>query len=120
MRTITYAVIRRKKAPAKRPATAAATRTRKVIKKAPAAGLKLNGISSAAVHKATGRTWEEWLPLLDKTGAKKLPHREIAEVVAGKFAVRPWWSQMVTVGYEQARGLREKHQTAKGYQVSGS
>jgi hypothetical protein len=27
---------------------------------------------------------------------------------------------MVTVGYEQARGLREKHETARGYQVSRS
>src|SRR5690606_7983753 len=28
--------------------------------------------------------------------------------------------QVITVAYEQVRGMREKHQTAKGYQVSAS
>jgi hypothetical protein len=36
------------------------------------------GISSEAVRKATGRTWAEWLRLLDKAGAKKMAHGEIA------------------------------------------
>jgi len=34
--------------------------------------------------------------------------------------VNGWWLQMITVGYEQARGLRERHQTPRGYQVSVS
>jgi len=34
--------------------------------------------------------------------------------------VPDWWCQMVTVGYEQARGLRQKHQKASGYAISGS
>lgn len=37
-----------------------------------------------------------------------------------KRGVRDWWSQMVTVMYEQSRGLREKHQRADGYAVSAS
>ena len=41
-------------------------------------------------------------------------------MVAGKFGVPGWWSQMVTVGYEQARGLRELHQNAQGFSANAS
>ena len=119
-------VVRKKPAPKSVRAVVART-TRRVTKKVakPAAkpktaGVRYGGISSAAVEKATGRGWEEWLRLLDRAGASKKTHKEIAALVHGKFGASPWWSQMVTVGYEQARGLREKHQTSKGYQVSGS
>ena len=44
--------------------------------------------------------------LLDKDGCKKMPHKQIAEIVHEKYGVGPWWCQMVTVGYEQSRGLR--------------
>ena len=78
------------------------------------------GISSAAVRKATGRTWAQWLALLDKAGAKKLPHKEIVLRLRAKYLVTDWWGQMVTVGYEQARGLRGKHQKADGFEISVS
>jgi uncharacterized protein YndB with AHSA1/START domain len=45
-------------------------------------------------------------------------HREIAKYLSTRQDVGPWWQQMVTVTYEQARGLREKYQTPGGYQVS--
>src|SRR5215813_5041444 len=78
------------------------------------------GISSEAVKAATGRTWTQWFALLDKAGCKKLDHRGIVAIVAGKYRVGPWWQQMVTVGYEQARGLRVKHQTMRGFSISRS
>ena len=34
--------------------------------------------------------------------------------------LEPWWRQMVTVSYEQARGLREKYQKSNGYAISRS
>lgn len=82
------------------------------------AAASYGGISSAAVKKATGRTWPEWLTLLDTAGARKLAHREIAQLLARKHRLPDWWSQMVTVGYEQARGLRVKHQKADGFEIS--
>lgn len=94
--------------------------TRKSARPTAAAKDKLAGISSASVEKATGKPWAAWLAALDKAGAAKLAHAEIAEMLATKFGVGPWWSQMVTVGYEQARGLRAAHQTTRGYQVSAS
>jgi uncharacterized protein YndB with AHSA1/START domain len=85
-----------------------------------AEGTKVAGISDAAVLRATGRGWRQWFVLLDKAGAGTKPHREIADLLHRDHGLSGWWSQMVTVGYEQARGLREKHQKAEGFQVSAS
>jgi len=84
------------------------------------ASTKLNGLGSAAVKKATGRSWAEWLAVLDKSGARKKPHRDIAELLHSRHALPGWWAQMVTVGYEQARGRRLKHQKPDGFEVSVS
>lgn len=78
------------------------------------------GISSEAVKAKTGKTWAEWLKALDAEGCRKMTHKEIVAVLGGKFGVGDWWQQMLTVGYEQARGLRQKHQNLEGYQVSTS
>jgi uncharacterized protein YndB with AHSA1/START domain len=72
------------------------------------------GISSEAVRAKTGKGWVEWFAILDKAGAAKWPHKEIASFLHDQKCGN-WWSQMVAVGYEQARGLRVKHQTADGF-----
>lgn len=81
---------------------------------------KTAGISDAAVLKATGKSCDEWGRLLDRDGCKKMPHKEIAELVHEKHGVGPWWGQMVTVGYEQSRGLRKVHETSDGWKSSVS
>lgn len=68
----------------------------------------------------TGRSWGEWLAVLDAEGCVSMSHREIVKVIAGKFAVEPWWQQTVTVGYERARGLREPNETSQGFGASAS
>jgi uncharacterized protein YndB with AHSA1/START domain len=75
-------------------------------------------MSDDAVKAKTGKTWKQWFATLDKAGAYKMNHQEIAKYLSTKQGVGPWWQQMVTVTYEQARGLREKHQKPAGYQVS--
>lgn len=77
------------------------------------------GVGSDAVQARTGRTWEEWFAVLDAAGATQMPHPEIARYLAEQ-GVSDWWCQMVTVGYEQARGLRAVHQKADGFAVSAS
>ena len=77
-------------------------------------------ISDDAVQAKTGRVWVEWFTLLDTEGASDLTHREIAIWLRERHGLSSWWSQMVTVAYEQARGRRELHQTARGYQVGVS
>lgn len=76
-------------------------------------------VSDEAVREKTGRGWEEWFALLDGAGAASMAHPEIVAQLAAA-GVGPWWQQMVAVGYERARGLRRKHQTASGYQAGGS
>ncbi|MCY3748845.1 MAG: DUF4287 domain-containing protein [Chloroflexi bacterium] len=77
-------------------------------------------ISDDAVHAKTGRVWDEWFTLLDAEGAAALAHREIALRLQERHGLSGWWSQTVTVAYEQARGRRELHQTSRGYQVGVS
>lgn len=77
-------------------------------------------MSDEAVKIKTGKDWLQWFTILDKAGARKMSHKEIAEYLYRKRGVSGWWSQMVTVTYEQTRGLREKYQKADGYAVSAS
>ena len=76
--------------------------------------------SSAAVEKATGKTWDEWHAILDDAGAAEMTHKQIVAVLHDKFGVRPWWQQMVAVGYEQARGKRVRHQRPNGFAINRS
>lgn len=79
------------------------------------------GISSDAVRAKTGKGWTEWFALLDRAGAADWPHKEIALHLHEECGCPGWWSQMVTVGYEQERGLRVKHQKCDGeYSASSS
>ncbi len=75
-------------------------------------------IGPATVAAKTGKTWPEWFALLDATGAAQMTHQEIVAILRDQYHVGPWWQQMVTVTYEQARGLRQKYQASDGYQVS--
>ena len=75
-------------------------------------------MSDEAVKAKTGKAWREWFTILDKAGGKKMSHQEIVKYLNSEQGVGPWWQQMVTVTYEQARGLREKHQKPDGYEIS--
>lgn len=75
-------------------------------------------ISDAAVERATGRTWAAWLALLDAAGAADWAHKDVAAFLAATHGLSPWWSQMVAVDYERARGLRVTGETAgAGFEV---
>jgi hypothetical protein len=74
-------------------------------------------MSDASVKAKTGRDWPSWFGALDKAGAAKLNHTQIAQHIADEYGIPGWWCQQVTVEYERARGLRERHQTTDGYSV---
>lgn len=109
-----------KKAPPKKAVAKKAAPGKLAIPRTPAEAMKLAGVGSEAVLKATGKAWEDWLKVLDKAGAVTMPHKQIAKLLDEKFGVPGWWSQMVTVGYEQARGLRAVHQKVDGFSASAS
>lgn len=88
------------------------------------------------IEKATGISWDEWIVFLDNIGAKELSHPEIAAKVyerivesgvfddtvanrQGRQNSSGWWSQGVTVAYEQHIGRRQPGQRSDGtYEVS--
>jgi uncharacterized protein YndB with AHSA1/START domain len=86
-------------------------------KKTGQAGLN---VSDEAVKAKTGKDWGEWFAILDAAGAQAMDHKQIVAYLVEHHQVGPWWRQMVTVSYEQARGLREKHEMPQGYQISRS
>jgi hypothetical protein len=80
----------------------------------------LAGMSDSAISKRTGRTWAQWVRVLDAAGAAEKPHRDIARYVSS-LGLSSWWSQTVTVGYERIRGLRERGQRrGGGYEANKS
>lgn len=83
-------------------------------KPVPAEYARLAGMSDDAVRSKTGLTWEKWVDELDAIGAMRMSHREIARHVHREYEVSAWWEQMVTVGYERIRGLREIGQRRGG------
>jgi hypothetical protein len=78
-------------------------------------------MSDEALQKATGCTWERWVKALDRARAFEMTHREIAAHIAKTYKTSGWWAQMVTVGYERIRGLRDVGQKRSGdYEISKS
>ena len=77
-------------------------------------------MSDESVKARTGKDWAEWFNELDAAGAVGLKHRDIASFLADQHGMAGWWSQMVTVEYERARGKRLKHETAQGFSASVS
>jgi len=73
------------------------------------------GMSDDAVQNKTGKSWSEWCKILDKAGAKDMTHKATAEWLYEHYGdMGGWWCQMVTVGYEQAKGRRVVGQTCAG------
>jgi hypothetical protein len=77
-------------------------------------------IRSEAVEKATGKGWDAWFKILDDAGGKKMDHKQIVAHLGDHYGVKPWWIQMVTVTYEQSRGLRKLHEKPSGFEFSVS
>jgi hypothetical protein len=77
-------------------------------------------IGDDAVAQATGKNWQQWFSQLDLDGCKKMTHKDVVALLVKKFALSSWWSQMVCVTYEQARGLRAVHLKPEGFEISVS
>jgi len=74
----------------------------------------LAGMSDASIKSKTGCNWERWVKTLDRWGADKKSHREIATMVSKTWKIDGWWAQTVTVGYERIKGLRARGQRRDG------
>ncbi|MGD9488658.1 MAG: SRPBCC domain-containing protein [Calditrichaceae bacterium] len=77
-------------------------------------------LSEETVLNKTGKTWDEWFHILDSAEADSMDHKDIAAYLNSYHEVGPWWAQMLTVTYEQARGIRKPHEKPDGFEISKS
>ncbi len=68
-------------------------------------------LSDEAIRQGSGKTWAEWVEILDTWGAADKQHKEIARYVSD-LGVDGWWAQGVTVGYERIKELRTQANAA--------
>lgn len=71
-------------------------------------------MTSASVKKGTGKSWDQWIEILDRLGAREMTHRNIVLHLQKKYRLTPWWQQGVTLGYEIHIGRRVEGQNGKG------
>jgi hypothetical protein len=71
-------------------------------------------IGEDKVKAATGRGWMGWFVILTNMKATELPHKEVAKRLKDKHGAPSWWSQMIAVEYERARGGRKKNEREGG------
>jgi hypothetical protein len=77
-------VTRKKSAPAKKPTASEFA--------------ALAGMSDESIRARTGKTWAQWVRVLDAIDATKMSHTAIATYLHEKHKVGDWWAQGVTVG----------------------
>lgn len=78
------------------------------------------GANIPAIETATNKKWSEWLIFMNDIDAKNLNHKEIAKKVYEECGLS-WWSQAVTVAYEQEIGRRLPGQRNDGsFEISVS
>jgi hypothetical protein len=78
-----------------------------------------------AIAKATDRSWEDWIELLDDAGARDMTHASIAdlalELMPETVSQKEWWAQNTAVAFGKYAGLRVPGQTSDGdFQLSTS
>lgn len=69
---------------------------------------------SEALLRHTGKTWDQWIRILEKQGAQRWKYGEIVNFLVQQFEVSAWWSQIVTQGFEIKLGRRVEGRNQKG------
>ncbi|MDG4781084.1 hypothetical protein O7614_15660 [Micromonospora sp. WMMD961] len=103
------------------PTSTAASPSAQTEPSAAATAAQTERIADDLIRARTGRGWSEWFALLDAASASEWTHTRIAHHLVTEHEVPGWWAQTVTVGYEQARGLRAPGQRrGGGFEASAS
>ncbi len=74
----------------------------------------LNRTKNASVLKHTGKTWDQWVPLIKKAGGEIWTHQELVAFLKMKYKLSPWWQQLVAGGFEVAVGKKIEGRTLQG------
>ncbi|WP_433120702.1 hypothetical protein [Micromonospora sp. CA-246542] len=106
-------LINRAAGPTPSPESARARTGRSSDAAAAPAAAQIERIADDLLRDRTGQGWADWFAVLDAASAAERTHTEIARLLIG-HEVPGWWAQTITVGYEQARGLRSPGQRRDG------
>lgn len=77
-------------------------------------------ISDKLVVEKTGKTMETWFSMLDKKGAKSMKHIDIFNLISNIEGLKPlgeWNHNLLTTTYEWNRGIKERGEKEKGFEV---
>ena len=80
-------------------------------------------ITDKVVVAKTGFTMEDWFRHLDSLGAQKMTSHEIFELIETVDGLAPlgqWNQGLLSTSYQWSRGLRERGEKAKGFEVAVS
>lgn len=80
--------------------------------------MAVEDISDDRIVEKTGKSWAQWLKIINSFGGKDLTHKEIAQHLS-ELGVSGWYSQMLSVKYEQSIGRRVKGQDSDGTFTKG-
>jgi hypothetical protein len=78
------------------------------------------GVSTDAVARRTGKSWDDWFEVLDSAGAASLDQRGVVAILAQKHGIGPWWQQMIAVGYESVRAKSDRPPASDGFRINSS
>lgn len=79
------------------------------------------GVSTDAVARRTGKSWDDWFDILDSAGAATLDQRGVVAILAQKHGIGPWWQQTIATGYESLRAkTTDKPPAPEGFQITTS
>ena len=62
--------------------------------------------SEDSVRRRTGKSWSDWVRILDDWGASAKSQAERAAHLTEAHGISPWWAQAVAERYENERGAR--------------
>lgn len=77
-------------------------------------------VSAKSVLKHTGKDWNQWIEILDRTRAHQWTYQEITAHLGAKYRLTIWWRGIVTIGYETHIGRRVEGRNLKGQYSTSS
>ena len=76
-------------------------------------------VGDEAVQAETGRSWDDWVDVLEVWPGVEDGHPAIAAHLLDHHGLSPWWSQTVTVGFERISGRRLPYERPDGTFTAG-
>lgn len=74
---------------------------------------KIHKTTTETIKKHTGKTWDQWIVILDRAGGEKLKYRDLV-IALKKYKLSPWWQAGIPMHYQMYKGVRVEGRNEKG------